>query len=114
MKTDSRLVLCTRIIWFLLVLRTKDEERAGFRQWDGFLLQLEVSHWSWSRTDGDFRLFFLIITCHVKKKKKHISLRYLNINFYQMYEWVVMKRKSKFKLELIRILMLYMVVTIGV
>lgn len=47
---------------FILVLRAKNEKGAGFRQRNSFLLQLQVSHWSGPRTDGNFRLYLLIIS----------------------------------------------------
>lgn len=47
---------------FILVLRAKNKKGAGFRQWNSFLLQLQVGHWSGPRADGNFRLYLLIIS----------------------------------------------------
>lgn len=47
---------------FLLVLRSKDEERAGLWHRDGFLFQLQISHWARSGTFWDRRVLLLIIT----------------------------------------------------
>lgn len=47
---------------FSLVLRSKDEERAGLRHRDGFLFQLQISHWAGSGTFWNGRVLLLIIT----------------------------------------------------
>lgn len=52
---------------FILVLRSKYEKGAGFRQRNSFLLQLQVGHWSGPRADGNFRLHLLIIPYSVEE-----------------------------------------------
>lgn len=61
-NTVKDAVIFRLLCLFLLVLRAKNEEGAGFGQWDSFFLQLQISHRPRSGADGDFRLYLLIIT----------------------------------------------------
>lgn len=61
-STVEDAVIFRLLCLFLLVLRAKNEEGAGFGQWDSFFLQLQISHRPRSRADGDIRLFLLVIT----------------------------------------------------
>lgn len=67
-------VIVRWVCLILLVLRAKDEERAGFRQWDSFFLQLQVSHWSGPRADGNIGLYLLIITYNDKDYRHKVTL----------------------------------------
>ncbi len=74
LKYNHSVLICSEAgnVRFLLVLGAKNEKGAGFRQWNGFFLQLQVGHWSGPRADGDFRLFLFIITYHVEENRLKI------------------------------------------
>lgn len=61
-STVKDAVIFRLLCLFLLVLRAKNEEGAGFGQWDSFFLQLQISHRPRSGADGDIRLFLLVVT----------------------------------------------------
>lgn len=54
----------------LLVGWAEDEEGAGFRHGHSLLLQLQLCKGTWPRTQRDFRLIFLIITCRVTRRRE--------------------------------------------
>lgn len=63
-------------VLFILVLRAKYEKGAGFRQGNGFLLQLQVGHWSGPRADGNVRLHLLVISYNLEETSNQTQAIY--------------------------------------